>query len=138
MNTSTLLPPLSAMHVQADKTVRIWDMETGAAVKTLRGHTSHVTCVMWVPGSNTRLVSCEQGTSQARKGFVVFFSIDLGMQAMCHVCHACASAPTCSLSRVNCIAYMCVRGVTSVVDCFCVLWCWCGCLAPTRSVPRVM
>ncbi len=51
--------PTRALPLQADKTVSIWDMTTGAHVITLKGHTSHVTGVCWVPRSNNRLMSCE-------------------------------------------------------------------------------
>ena len=44
---------------QADKTVRLWDVEKGECVKTFIGHTSHVTAVSWLPGRVDRLVSGE-------------------------------------------------------------------------------
>ena len=32
-----------------DKTVRVWDPASGAALQTLKGHTSHVTAVAFSP-----------------------------------------------------------------------------------------
>ena len=39
-----------------DRNLRIWDVETGSSLLTLRGHTSHVNSVAWSP-SGTRIVS---------------------------------------------------------------------------------
>jgi len=41
----------------ADKLIKIWDMNTGDLIETLHGHTSHVTSVEWLPGSDQQLVS---------------------------------------------------------------------------------
>ena len=40
-----------------DRTVRLWDVETGACVKTLEGHASGVTSVCFGPDGRTRTVN---------------------------------------------------------------------------------
>ena len=46
--------------LQADKTIKVWDMNTGECIKSLVGHSSHVTSVCWIPGDTKRLVSGRQ------------------------------------------------------------------------------
>jgi len=35
--------------VCGDKIIRIWNVNTGFTVKTLKGHTDHVTCLVFLP-----------------------------------------------------------------------------------------
>lgn len=56
-NNQLLLICCALCMLQADKTVRVWDMKTGECLKTLIGHNSHVTSVAWLPDRDDRLVS---------------------------------------------------------------------------------
>lgn len=51
------LPCALCVHLQADKSIRIWNMDTGKCVRKLSGHSSHVVSVAWIPGCHDRLIS---------------------------------------------------------------------------------
>eukprot|EP00798_Chlamydomonas_sp_ICE-L_P021438 gene21438-28404_t len=42
----------------ADKSVMILEVPSFKRVMTLKGHSSHVTSVAWIPGDSTKLMSC--------------------------------------------------------------------------------
>jgi WD40 repeat protein len=43
----------TAVSVSSDKTVKVWDVETGQVLRTLEGHTSRVMAVMLTPDGKT-------------------------------------------------------------------------------------
>jgi len=47
---------LSAAH---DRTVRVWDVESGQCVKVFEGHPTLVVCAAWFPNQR-QIVSCDE------------------------------------------------------------------------------
>ena len=73
----------------ADKTIRIIDQATGAVLKILIGHSSHVSSVAWIPGSTNRLVSASWDET------VKLWDVDAGTAIYTFTGH---------LGKVNCLA----------------------------------
>jgi WD40 repeat protein len=57
-NALLSLDPQPSHHpLQADKSIKVFDMKTGQCLKRLNGHTSHVSSVCWIPDDSSRLIS---------------------------------------------------------------------------------
>jgi WD40 repeat protein len=53
------------MSVSRDQTVRLWDAGTGAALQTLKGHTSELRAVAFSPDGKTVVSYFDTGQSRA-------------------------------------------------------------------------
>jgi WD40 repeat protein len=47
-----------AVSASGDHTLKVWDLETGRALRTLEGHTSSVWCVAIVPNGKRAVSAC--------------------------------------------------------------------------------